>query len=52
MVNFLIREVIEKRPNGIIYSIITKRFDFSNKFKNALVLADLLEQRFVFSKKP
>ena len=48
---FLIREVIEKRSNGIIYSIITKRFDFSNKFKNALVLADLIEQRFVFSKK-
>ena len=48
---FLVHEVIEKRPNGIIYSIIEKKFDFSNKYKNAFVLVDLVEQRFVFSKK-
>ena len=46
----LVHEIIEKRPNGIIYSIIKKMFDISNKFKNAYVLVDLVEQRFVFSR--
>lgn len=43
-------EIIEKRPNGIIYSIINKKFDLSNRFKNEFVLVDLVEQRLVFSK--
>ena len=47
---FLVHEVIEKRPNGIISSIIKKEFDFSDKYKNASILVDLVEQRFVFSR--
>ena len=43
-------KIIEKRPNGILYSIINKRFDLSNRFRNQTVLVDLTEQRLVFTK--
>ena len=47
----MVHEIIEKRPNGIIYSIINKQFALSKCFKNEFVLVDLVEQRFIFSKK-
>lgn len=43
-------KIIEKRPNGILYSIINKQFDLSNRFRNQTVLVDLTEQRLVFTK--
>lgn len=43
-------KIIEKRPNGILYSIINKQFNLSNRFKNQIVLVDLTEQRLVFTK--
>lgn len=42
-------EIIEKRPFGVIYSIINKRFESSSRFNNKVVLVDLDEQRLVFS---
>lgn len=43
-------KIIEKRLNGILYSIINKQFDLSNRFRNQTVLVDLTEQRLVFTK--
>jgi len=41
--------VIDKRQNGIIYSIIQKQFTPSSRF-NQIVLTDLVEQRFTLTR--
>ncbi len=41
--------VIDKRQNGIIYSIIQKQFALANRF-NQIALTDLVEQRFTLTK--
>lgn len=44
----LSHRIVEKRPKGIIYSIIQKQFEASRRFQNKVVLVDLIEQRNVF----
>lgn len=46
----LSHRIVEKRPKGIIYSIIQKQFGASRRFQNEVVLVDLIEQRNVFVK--
>jgi len=46
----LSHRIIEKRPDGIIYSVIFKQFLPSGRFKNELVLTDMTEDRYVFTK--
>ena len=41
--------VIDKRQNGIIYSVIQKQFAPSSRF-NQIVLTDLVEQRFTLTR--
>ena len=41
--------VIDKRENGIVYSIIQKQFAPSSRF-NQIVLTDLVEQRFTLTR--
>lgn len=46
----MIHEIVEKRPNGIIFSVIKKNFEPSVRFGNKIVLTDLSEARYVFKK--
>lgn len=46
----LSHRIVEKRPNGIIYSVINKQFESSTLFNNEVVLVDLIEQRNIFTK--
>ena len=41
--------IIDKRQNGVIYSIVQKQFTPSSRF-NQIVLADLIEQRFTITR--
>ena len=41
--------IIDKRQNGIVYSIIKKQFALSSRF-NQIVLTDLVEQRFTLTR--
>jgi len=45
----LTHRVLDKRQNGIVYSIIQKQFVQSNRFKQ-FVLTDLAEQRFTLTR--
>lgn len=40
---------LEKRPNGVIFSVVTKSFKDSSIFKNKTVLSNLIEQRYTFT---
>lgn len=46
----LSHRTVDKRKEGIIYSIICKQFSTSSRFNNELVLADMTEDRYVFTK--
>lgn len=46
----LSHRTIEKRSNGIVYSIMKKQFAPSSRFKNEIVLVDLVEHRYVLTK--
>ncbi len=41
---------IDKRENGVVYSVIQKQFMPSVRFKNEIALTDLTEQRYTFTK--
>ncbi len=45
----LTNRVIDKRQNGVVYSIIQKQFAPSSRF-NQIVLTDLVEQRFTITR--
>ena len=42
-------QILENRPNGVIYTSIQKDFTNSNRFKNRYVLIDILESRYVLT---
>ena len=46
----LSHRTIEKREKGLIYSIIEKQFAPSERFKNQIVLVDLIEKRYTLTK--
>lgn len=46
----LSHRTIDKRENGLIYSIIEKQFAPSERFKNQIVLVDLIERRYTLTK--
>ena len=46
----LSHRTIDKRENGLIYSIIEKQFAPSRRFKNQIVLISLIERRYTFTK--
>lgn len=49
--NLLMTSVsIEKRENGIIYSILRKQFGLCSDFRNEIVLISLKEERYTFTK--
>jgi len=46
----LSHRIIDKRGNGLIYSIIKKQFAPSERFNNQTLLVDLIEQRYTLTK--
>lgn len=49
--NQLMRQrIIEKRPNGIIVRDIEKHYALSSRFNNEIVLVDITEKRYTFTK--
>lgn len=49
--NILMRQrIIEKRPNGIIIRDIEKHYALSHRFNNQIVLADIRELRYTYTK--
>lgn len=45
----ILHRIIEKRTNGIIYSIVEKKFNLSRFFDNKIILFELFEYRHTFS---
>ncbi|MBE6144198.1 MAG: hypothetical protein E7169_01325 [Firmicutes bacterium] len=46
----LLQTNVEKRSNGVMVTNITKNFDFSERFNSQIVLADIIEDTYVFDK--
>lgn len=46
----MIHRTVEKRTNGVIYSIVEKKFNLSRFFNNKIILFELFEYRYAFSK--
>ena len=48
--DYILRQAdVEKRENGLIYKEIKKHFAISSRFKNKMVLVDLIEDSYIFT---